>query len=107
MNMKNRTKSELLDMLVEHSHAFLKPEFVEEVNKAFGTHLKPYTHKADGDKNPKGLTLDGGAKSASGLAGFEIAPMLCHELDVKYEAKMGRGTQARVCVEALRAAGHT
>jgi hypothetical protein len=54
----------------------------------------------------KGLTLNNGAKSAKGMAAFDLAMMLCGELDVRYESKLGRGFQVQVCVEALRKAGY-
>lgn len=99
------TRSEILQTLCKDTHAFWTPEFVTKINDAFGTKLECYTAKATGHKDPKGLTLNNGASSATGLASFEIAPMLCRHFNVKYESKLGRGSQVRACVQALREMG--
>lgn len=83
-----------------NTHTLWAPSFVEQVNAEFGTDIKPFKYKAD--KHPKGLTLDGGAKQALGMACFDLAPILCSRLGVKYESKMGRGFQVRSCCEAIR-----
>lgn len=100
------TQAEVLHTLLCNTHVLFTAEFVDKVNAAFGTKIKAFEYKADGHKNPKGLTLNDGAKKATGLAAFDLAPMLCSELGVKYEGMMGRGFQVQTCVEALKQAGY-
>ena len=103
---KTLNKTAILELLDENTHSLLTPGFVDQVNKAFGVSLTPYVHKADGHRNPKGLTLPNGASQASGLAAFELAPLLCRALGVQYQDALGRGFLVRNCTSALRAAGH-
>lgn len=98
-----RTKAELLQILVEDTHALWAKSFVDEINEAFGVHLDCTNYNAGG--GPKGLTTNDGSPSAIGLACFHLAPMLCDALEVEYETMMGRGFRVRTCVNALRKAG--
>lgn len=99
-----RTQKELLHELMCNTHVLWRPEFVDEINTAFGTKLEAQRYKASND--PKGLTLNNGASAAIGIASFDLAHMLCGALNVKYAGMLGRGFQVRVCVEALQAAGY-
>lgn len=97
-------QAEILETLAEDTHALWAQSFVDKVNLAFGVSLICHEYAAGG--GPKGLTTNDGANSARGLASFDIAPMLCGALGVKYEAFLGRGFQVRACVKALREAGY-
>lgn len=100
------TQKEILQELLENTHTLWAPSFVEKVNDAFGTSIKCHSYIADGHRNPKGLSLHDKGDVAIGLACFDLAPILCSALGVKYEYKLGRGFQVQACVEALRNAGH-
>ena len=99
-----RTKSEILDILANDTHALWAKSFVDEVNAVFGTNLECINYSAGG--GPKGLTLNDGGDSAIGLSSFHLAPALCSALGVEYESFLGRGFQVRACVAALREAGY-
>lgn len=99
-------QAELLNELAENTHTLFSESFVEQINEAFIVSLKARVYRADGARNPKGLTTHDGAPEAKGLAAFELAPALCDALGVKYESKLGRGFQVRACVDALRTAGY-
>lgn len=99
------TQAEVLHELNCNTHTLFAKEFVDKVNEAFGTKIKCWEYRAN-PHDPKGLTLDNGAKMAVGMAAFDLAKMLCRELNVKYESKMGRGFQVRACTEALKNAGY-
>lgn len=100
------TQAEILTYLEQNTHGLFTAAFVVKVNEAFGTKIKCNVYSADAPANPKGLTLDNGRSRARGLAAFDLAPILCSQLNVKFESKLGRGFQVRACVEALRAAGY-
>jgi len=100
------TQAEVLQEMLENTHSLFNQDFVGEVNAAFNTDIKCHRYKADGDVNPKGLTLDNGATSAIGLACFDLAEELCDTLKLEYTQTMGRGFQVMVCVEALKNAGY-
>jgi hypothetical protein len=100
-----RSKAEILQLLVEDTHALWAPKFIAEVNEAFGTSIQCMNYAVDGDRNPRGLSLYDGVSESFGLASFHIAPELCHAFDVPYESRMGRGSQVRECVAALIRAG--
>lgn len=99
------TQAEVLHTLNCNTHTLFTKDFVDKVNEAFGTKIKCSEYKAN-PHDPKGLTLDNEAKTAVGMAAFDLAPMICRELNVKYEGKMGRGFQVRACTEALINAGY-
>lgn len=99
-----RTQSELMHEMVCETHTLFSPDFVDEINAAFKTSIKPRAYRPN-PRDPKGLTTHSG-KPEVGLACFELAPMLCAALGIKYESKLGRGFQVRACVEALKAAGY-
>ena len=100
-----RTRKELMQIMIENTHALWNTDFLDEVNQAFGTKIEPREYVEDGDRNPKGLTLNERAKSANGIACFELVPLLCASLNVKYPSMFGRGFQVRACIDALKAAG--
>lgn len=100
-----RTRAEFLDMLDENTHVLFTSEICEEANNLFGVNIKPSRYKADGDSDPKGLTLNNGAKYALGISAFHLAPSICHQLGVQYQDAFGRDFLVRNCTSALRAAG--
>jgi len=96
------TPQEAIQSMLENTHVLFTIEHGQKIAKAFGVELEPIVYQADGDKNPKGLTTNNGSKQAKGFACFDLAPMICNRLNLKYELKMGRGFQVRACCEALR-----
>jgi hypothetical protein len=99
------SRADLLSKMECNTHSLFNVEFLNDLNAAFGTELKPFTYEADGHKNPKGLTLNNGASAAIGIACFDLAAMLCTALGVEYEHMLGRGFQVRACCDAIRKAG--
>ena len=88
--------------LRECDHLFLSPKFMAECNEAFGTHIQPITHVADGARNPKGLTLNNGAKSAEGMCAAQFAEGCSDELNTGFEPwQSGRGFRLRSACDAL------
>ena len=102
MPMTHEQKT-VLDILVDNTHGFMTPGFVDLVNKAFGVDFECQRTRANPD-SPKGLTFDNGKKVGVGLSALDIACLLCSALRVSYEEKFGRGSQVIACVTALR--GH-
>ncbi len=96
------TKAEILELLEAETHTLFTSELLDKVNAAFGTSLLPKNYTADG--SPKGLQEPRGT-TRQGIAAFDLAPMLCAALGVKYESMMGRGFQVQACVAAIRASG--
>lgn len=89
--------------LRDYDHAFLDEEGVKHFGDIFGFIPRTYIAKADPPGTPKGLTLEGGRKSARGLGAHELAMQVCRHFGVAYETKMGRGSQLRYCCDALEA----
>jgi hypothetical protein len=96
------TMLDVVEDLRGYDHAFISKEGVEHFSKAFGVKLTAFRHRADaGPKNPKGLTLNGGAKSAVGMDAATLASIVCDSLGVDYAEKFGRGSQLGACCTAL------
>lgn len=102
MPMTHEQKT-VLDILVDNTHGFMTPGFVDKVNKAFGVDFQSRRTRANASPdNPKGLTFDNGKKVGVGLSALDIACLLCSALRVSYVEKFGRGSQVIACVTALR-----
>jgi hypothetical protein len=99
------TQNELLTTLVENTHTLFTDEMVGKINEAFGLKWKPLHYRAD-PTAPKGLTIDSGKKTTTGISAYDAAILLCRDLGVNHSLKMGRGTQVRECVDRLRVAGY-
>ena len=93
-------KLKAVNELREYDHIFLSPEGVERFARAFNVKLTPYRAYAN-QKEPKGLTLNDGAKSAMGMDAHYMAQAICRQLGVKYVEKHGRGSALRACCDAL------
>jgi len=89
-----------VDKLREYDHAFLTVEGAEYFSKPFGFAARTYVERATPNE-PKGLTLNNGAKEARGIAAHHLAEQICDHVGVEYPEKLGRGTQLRVCCDAL------
>lgn len=86
-----------------HTHDVMDPADVVAVCEAFGSDFKGYKHKANtGD--PKGLHMPGvGRNTVVFVAGmFEVAAHLASFTGTPYEGKLGRGSNARSAVDAMR-----
>lgn len=86
-----------------HTHDVVAAGDVVKVCEAFGSDFRGYKHKANtGD--PKGLHMPLlGRNAVVFVAGmFEVASHLAYFTDTPYETKMGRGSNARSAIEAMR-----
>jgi hypothetical protein len=88
--------------LREYDHAFLTVGGAEYFSQPFGFRARTSVHYAN-PEDPKGLTFDNGAKQANGVSAHDLAGQICRHLGVKYDEKMGRGSQLRACCDALDA----
>jgi hypothetical protein len=103
MRSPKATKAEQItatEELSTYDHAFLTTEGVEHFTKPFGFRGHTYVHKAN-PTEPKGLTLKDGATESEGQDAARLAEEICRHLGVEYPEKFGRGSQLRVCCEAL------
>jgi len=91
-----------VDELRQCDHAFLTVEGAHYYSKPFGFTARTYVAHANPD-DPKGLTLDSGAESARGIAAHDLAMQICDHVGVAYRETMGRGSQLRLCCDALEA----
>lgn len=98
--MGDATKLALVKDLRDYDHAFINEEGVEHFAKGFGVALRGHRHHANPD-DMKGLTLDGGAKSAVGMDAADLAETICRRLGVSYAPMMGRGSRLRSACNAL------
>ena len=89
-----------VDDLRRYDHAFLTVEGAENFSKPFGFIARTSVVRAN-PEDPKGLTLDNGAKSARGVAAHLLAMQICDHVGVDYEEKFGRGSQLYACCNAL------
>ena len=95
------TLLEVIDALRQYDHAFLNTEGAHKMSIPFGFRATTFRHFADPPGTFKGLTLKGGAKSAFGVDAQHLAIQICDHVGVKYMSKFGRGSQLRVCCDAL------
>lgn len=96
------TLLKLVEDLRGYDHAFLNENGVRRFTEPFGFTGSFGTVKAN-PRDPKGLTLHGGATEAVGQDACVVAQQICHHLNVEYEGKFGRGSQLRACCDALEA----
>lgn len=93
-----------------YDHVFLSEEGVNKFSERFGVKLTPAKYY-ENPRDPKGLTLEDGpevhkdkrGRYAMGLDAMVMAMSICDQLGVQYMDKMGRGSQLRVCCDALEA----
>ena len=99
---KNAQQLEAVRDLRGYDHAFLTAEGVESFAKRFDLEgkIKPYRAKAN-PKDPKGLTFSNGASEGVGMDAAILAQSICDRLNVSYPEMFGRGSQLRVCCDAL------
>lgn len=85
-----------------HTHDALDGETAKRIAAPFGLHHEGYEMTAN-TRDPKGLFIDGLPRNAKvrRVGMFDLVEDICRHLGLKYEGKMGRGFQARVCLEAL------
>lgn len=104
-NDKHRV-NDALERLSDAHHSALTESAAYEIADALGVpkeriHCRSLRSDA-GPDNPKGLTMYPGNEGMMGTSGLALAEALCAALNVPYEGKLGRGSQVRACVEALR-----
>jgi hypothetical protein len=86
-----------------NTHVLWAPEGAINLTKPFGFDCRLHDYNADaGPRNPKGLTLNDGAKSAVGASSWDISGQICSHLKVRSEGKLGRGFQVRADCNAIR-----
>ena len=98
--MNTSEKIKLIEGLHDYDHAFLTQEGADHFAVPFGLTLKCRRHVADGDVNPKGLTLKDGSRSAVGIDAMILACRIADHLGVTYPEKFGRGSQLHAAVDA-------
>lgn len=84
------------------THSFWSEEVANTFTRPFGFDCYVFKHKADGNKNPKGLTLNNGAKEATGVSSVGVSDQIARHVGATPEAKMGRGFQVRANCAAIR-----
>jgi hypothetical protein len=86
-----------------------KVEFEKETGKRWPEHLKGQPVQKllkQGRKDPKGLHVWNGPKDAHVLGGWQVAASLAAHYAKGYSSpSLGRGSEFRDCLEALRKAG--
>ena len=102
MRTINTNLLKYVDDLRNYDHAFLTCEGAEYFSKPFGFTARTSVVRAN-PKDPKGLTLDDGAKQANGIDAVHLAIQICRHVGVEYDEKFGRGSQLRACCDALEA----
>lgn len=100
--MITKEQQEALHTLECSTHTLWKPDAASALTRPFGFECKVREHVADGDRNPKGLTLANGAKSAIGAASWDISGQIASHYNLRPEGKLGRGFQVRADCEAIR-----
>lgn len=90
-----------VDELRGYDHAFLTVEGADYFSKPFGFKARTYVARAN-PNDPKELTLASGADSAEGIAADILAMQICDHVRVEYYRGLGRGSQLRVCCDALQ-----
>jgi len=100
LKMSTKLLLQVVDKLRQYDHVFLSPEGADYFSSAFGFRARTYVERATPNE-PKGLTLDNGATEAEGIAAHVLAEQICQHVGVRYPEKFGRGTQLRVCCDAL------
>jgi hypothetical protein len=107
MNTKTVDKAQIklqiekLRELAGNTHTLFNEKGVKEYADAFpGFTPRLMKYKAE-PNNPKGLTLNNGAKEAIGLASWDLAYQICSHYDCKAESALGRGTQQRLYCNAV------
>ena len=96
------TKKEAVKELIKLDHCFLSPEGVKELGKPFGVY--EIVEVKDTRSQFKGLNAGLDYKEGDWVKGLDataLAKMICDKEGVKYIQQYGRGSQLRVCCEAL------
>lgn len=100
--VKMFTKKQAVEKLIKLDHAFLFPEGVKELGEPFGVYK--VIKVKDNRSEFKGLNLGPDHKEGDeveGLDAMELAKLICKKEGVSYIHQHGRGSQLRVCCEAL------
>lgn len=99
--MITKEQEAALHELETNTHLFWKSEAAKDLTRPFGFECRVIEYKAN-PRDPKGLTLDNGARSAVGAASWDISSQICSHLKVRSEGKLGRGFQVRSDCDAAR-----
>lgn len=100
--MRDERKLALARELHDYDHAFLNAEGVAHFAEGFGVTLNPSRHYAS-PRQPKGLTLDNGAKSAIGMDAADMAEEIARQVTGFQPWQSGRGFRLRSAIAALEA----
>lgn len=100
--MADAAKLNAVKNLRAYDHAFLNEAGVESFAEVFGIKLKSYKVHAN-PEDMKGLALNNGARSGRGMDAAVLAGAICQQLGIAFMTTSGRGTQLRVCCDALEA----
>ena len=100
------TRAEALSQLEDWHHSVASPEKAYKVATALGVprDVVPVREFEDTRSQFKGLTINGGKEGdkVKGVDAMQLAMWICLYLDVEYESALGRGSQVKCCVKALR-----
>jgi len=101
--MAHEAKLNAVKNLRAYDHCFISEAGIDSFARVFGVGpIKSYKVRAN-PNDMKGLTLNGGAKTGRGMDAAVLASTICTLLDIKFMTTSGRGTQLRVCCDALEA----
>jgi hypothetical protein len=105
MKAKEFSKMTQLEAVAElrtFDHLLISPAGIKAFNTVFGTpNIKPYIHRAN-PRDLKGLTLNDGAKSASGLCASDYAEAVCRVVGSPFQPwQSGRGFRLASACNAL------
>lgn len=99
----NKKLLDIVKELHEYDHSFLTEKGALEFSEPFGFKVRCYDAVADGDRNPKGLTLNDGAKSAVGICASDLAEQICEHLKLPVNHNlMGRGFRLRSALDTIK-----
>lgn len=95
------TKQEALNKLNESTHMFYPQSLANEIAEPFGFQPQ-YVTMHENLRDPKGLRFDNpDVKAMKGISSWVLAMQICDHLGIKYEGSLGRGSQQRICTDAI------
>lgn len=89
--------------LSRNTHILFNEQGAKYYTEPFGIEPKLFKYEADaGPDNPKGLTLNDGAKSAMGIASWDLAYQIYRHFKLEdVRGYLGRGSQQRAYCDAV------
>lgn len=101
--MITKDQAYALNKLESNTHVLWDEIASLSITQPFGFNCRMQTYKNDASpSNPKGLTIDNGAKSAIGASSWNISGQIVHHVGAKSVSCLGRGFQVRADCDAVR-----